>query len=143
MKVKIVPGVGIIEPVDGFEHYRAEDGHLYIYCASERWWTRWSGPLAQWITIPDGPSTPAYRIYGEDARCVMEAFDRDFRRRKALEMKGSTSARKTDDGLAVTCRCGEAFTLPAEGGEQTCACGARFSYDGATLRSSPAEAKRG
>lgn len=57
-------------------------------------------------------------------------------------MKGSTSARKTDDGLAVTCRCGETFTLPAKGGEQACTCGTVHRYDSTSLRSTPGEAKR-
>lgn len=57
-------------------------------------------------------------------------------------MRGSTSAKNTDDGLVVTCRCGATFTLPSKGGEQACGCGWTHRYDGERLRSAPAEAKR-
>lgn len=57
-------------------------------------------------------------------------------------MNSSTSAKKTADGLAVTCACGEAFTLPATGGEHRCGCGVAHRYDGRQLVSTPTESKR-
>lgn len=52
-------------------------------------------------------------------------------------MKGSTSARKTDDGLEVRCACGETLTLPKDGGERRCRCGQTHRYDGKQLLSTP------
>lgn len=52
-------------------------------------------------------------------------------------MNGSTSARKTDEGLAVRCACGETFTLPKDRGEQRCACSRVHRYDGKQLVTTP------
>lgn len=64
---------------------------------------------------------------------------------KTLEgsgVKGSTvSAKRTEDGLSVTCGCGTTLGLPLEGGEDTCPCGMVHRYDGKMLVSTPKDAR--
>lgn len=50
---------------------------------------------------------------------------------------GTVSARDTGDGIAVTCACGAALTLPDIGGSADCACGLHHTYDGQSLVSGP------